>query len=239
MDETLLEDFCKAMTMTGTGFWKEPPNFRVWAIGHFLETAQHPVATALDKIVNAWLALKIGLTVEKADELWFMVYLGTRLKILSAFLNPKTAHRAGVDELVALHENKNAPLSTNEAAGWINKVTHRCFGSLEGRPKEVEATLFEQLGSPGGVGVQLQAVYDAFRDGKNGVQVSDAECASFVFARLNIFKHIILIEPKRLGLAQYVVECALTARALSFVAKLWRDLVDDEQRADKNPADAG
>jgi hypothetical protein len=123
----------------------------------------------------------------------------------------------------------------------MNLVVHLVFGGLAGRPTGSREPIYPSFAEPGLVMSQrLEAIYRHLESGVLGapipaaatarsvVSTSPAACAAFVFSRHNVFKHVILAEPKRLGLPQHVVECAVTARAITFVAKLWFGLVNEE-----------
>lgn len=241
-DETLYRDFCEAVSRESSVEWAQNSNFRLHSIGAFLESAQHDTAAALDKTINAWLALECGLPVERVDDPWYSTWIASRLTILDSLLRQKRRRSHTVRALMRVYVADPEVADHRMALRWAQRQTH-LFVKLRQRPRSLNSPLYERLVAPGGtIEQRLQEIYALVKGGTTktsawsqqqiaAVQASTYKCAAFVFSRHNVFKHVILANPRRMGLPQHLVECVLTARAIECVASLWKALVKAESLA--------
>jgi hypothetical protein len=148
-DKTLYSDFCDAMAPGDNIGWDINENLRLWSIGTFLETAQHHTAAALNKTMNAWLALKLKLKANEADNPWYQVWPGTRIMVLARFLEMdyetlneewsdeshpirvlNSVYSEGANYELALVEGKQYPHLPQSAPKCVAKVTRDVLGRM-------------------------------------------------------------------------------------------------------------
>lgn len=201
--------------------WTDADETLVWTTGYLHNAAQQRVGAALDRCTNAWLAHLLGLErgTPIADDLWFSVYVGSRLALLDTLLKRgRPAAAASAQRLVGdflAAQRASAACNTRDAEVWTTNLTER-FG---------RSTIDEIL-SELPKHCMPRGEYDEASLAGPIPTMTDGACASFVFTRTSAVRHALKGVWSSSTMSRHRIEWPITARGLAFVARLWRSLIE-------------
>lgn len=181
--------------------WSCRKNFHDWSAGYFVNRAEHNICSAFDRILTAWIALKVkaDLSKDSAEDIWIATWPATRLEVLRGLF--VVADRP-VPEVVA----SSLPSFGADRALADTRIAVERLEQLAKQLHDDDPTT--ECDDP---------------------PLSDSDCLALIWARTNAFKHRVkggslLHEDRRNALR---TEWIASVRAFVFVGVFWSAMLDD------------
>lgn len=176
--------------------WTADHDLRLWAVGFFMNSAQHRVAATLDKCSGIVLARKEGKTPgdPRVEDTWAVFIPKMRLEHVRSYWHDKGVPAEALIRVTRLVDALESWYDTE-------KASHRLRAVSEEAPRVRELAKLYASPTP-----------------------EDEECAALACARTNIFKHRIpgLFDRFTIG---YRNEWAITAKAFRCMATFCAEMI--------------